>query len=235
MKTIFLDFDGVLFDSVKEAYLLARCAYYGIEPHVVIDEDEYSIFRKFRYLNTHSWQFYYFFLLFGNNTTEDLFEQNYYELVKNPDYQKITDFDKKYVQTRENLIKQDYEFWDNLDEPYDFFFKVKELAKDPEYEFIILTNKKKLPVHNKLRRYGINNIKLFTNEDLVSYNSKAEFIERYLKENAIESCYLVEDSVDNINTCKKFPQIKPLLVNWGYVNPKEKGMTEKEILDLIKE
>ena len=63
MKTIFSDFDGVLFDSVKEAYLLARFAYYGISPDKPVVQDEYYIFRKYRYLNTHSWQFYYFFLL----------------------------------------------------------------------------------------------------------------------------------------------------------------------------
>ena len=34
---------------------------------------------------------------------------------------------------------------------------------------------------------------------------------------------------------EKYPQIKPLLVNWGYVNPKEKGLSEKEILEIIKE
>lgn len=236
MKTIFLDFDGVLFDSAKEAYLLARTAYYGADIYAPVDDEEYLKYRTMRYLVSQSWQFFYIFGLINSNTSNiELLERRYYELIKNPDIRRITEFDNKFVKARENLIKNDYEFWDNLDEPYDFFFKVKELAKDPEYEFIILTNKKKLPVQNKLRRYGINNIKLFTNEDLVSYNSKAEFIERYLKENAIESCYLVEDSVDNINTCKKFPQIKPLLVNWGYVNPKEKGMTEKEVLDLIKE
>lgn len=235
MKTIFLDFDGVLFDSVKEAYLLARFAYYGIEPHVSISENVYNIFRKYRYLNTHSWQFYYFFLLLENKTTDNLFEANYYELTANPNLQKIKDFDEKYVSARENLIKNDYEFWNSLDEPYDFFFKVKELAKNSDYEFIILTNKKKLPVQNRLSQYGINNIKLFANEDLVSYNNKAEFIADYLKNYSIANCYLIEDSVDNINTCKKYPQIKPLLVNWGYVNPKEKGLSEKEILEIIKE
>ena len=48
MKTIFSDFDGVLFDSVKEAYLLARCDYFGISPDKPVVQDEYYIFRKFR-------------------------------------------------------------------------------------------------------------------------------------------------------------------------------------------
>ena len=234
MKTIFSDFDGVLFDSVKEAYLLARFAYYGISPNKPVVHDEYYIFRKYRYLNTHSWQFYYFFLLLENKTTDNLFETNYYELTATPDLQRIKDFDEKYVSARENLIKYNYDFWNSLDEPYDFFFEVKELSKNPDYEFIILTNKKRLPVQNKISQYGINKIKLFANEDLVSYNNKAEFIADYLNSHSVDSCYLIEDSIDNINSCKMYPQIKPLLVNWGYVNPKEKGLSEKEILEIIK-
>ena len=236
MKTIFSDFDGVLFDSAKEAYLLARCAYLGIETQYPVDVQEYLKYHKVRYLVSKSWQFYYIFELLNSNISDiDLFEQKYYEMIKNPDIKKINDFDEKFVKVRENLIKNDYDFWNSLDEPYDFFFEVKELARNSDYEFIILTNKKKLPVQNRLSQYGINNIKLFANEDLVSYNNKAEFIADYLKNYSIANCYLIEDSVDNINTCKKYPQIKPLLVNWGYVNPKEKGLSEKEILEIIKE
>ena len=236
MKTIFLDFDGVLFDSAKEAYLLARCAFQGVEPQSPIDQQEYLKYHKVRYLVSKSWQFYYIFELL-NSKIYDLnrFEKFFYEKIQNPDVTKVKDFDEKFVQVRENLIKCDYEFWNNLDEPYDFFFKVTEMAKNSNYEFIILTNKKKLPVKNRLSQYGINCIKLFTNEDLVSYNNKAELIADYLKKNSISNCFLVEDSVDNINACKKYLQIKPLLVNWGYVNPREKGLSEKEILEIIKE
>ena len=151
MKTIFLDFDGVLFDSAKEAYLLARCAFQGIEPQNPVDEQEYLKYHKVRYLVSKSWQFYYIFELL-NLKIDDLnrFEKFFYEKIQNPDVTKVKDFDEKFVQVRENLIKCDYEFWNNLDEPYDFFFKVTEMAKNSNYEFIILTNKKKLPVKNRL-------------------------------------------------------------------------------------
>ena len=46
MKTIFLDFDGVLFDTAKEAYILSRYAYYDINPFEQINSEEYTIFYK---------------------------------------------------------------------------------------------------------------------------------------------------------------------------------------------
>lgn len=66
MKTIFLDFDGVLFDTVLESYLLARYAYLGIEPQEKIDENEYNLFHFARYLITNSWHYYYIMKLIEN-------------------------------------------------------------------------------------------------------------------------------------------------------------------------
>ena len=227
MKTIFLDFDGVLFDSVKEAYLLARYAFYDIPIKDEIDEDHYQKFRKYRYLITHSWQFYIIFTLIEKNIEEANFVNLYNNLFANGIDFNIQNFDKKYVLTRENLVKEDYNFWNNLDTPFDFFYEIKNLLQDKSYNFIILTNKKKLPVQNKLKEYNTENIKLFANEDLKEYKNKADFIYNYLNLNNIDKCILIEDSIDNIKDCKKYSQIKCLLVDWGYVNPKEKGFTKK--------
>lgn len=228
---VFLDFDGVLFDSVKEAYLLARKAYFDIDVKAPIESKHYQKFRDFRYLVTHSWQFYYILKLIEENVErtffENLFTQN---SVKT---QAVIDFDNKYTEARENLLKSDFDFWDKLDEPFEFFYDIKKLSENNPGKFIILTNKKKLPVQNKLKKYGVNNIQLFANEDLKAYNSKAEFIDKYIQNKNIDNCFLIEDSIDNINSCKKYPQITPLLVYWGYVHPKEKGLSEKEILEII--
>ena len=91
MKTIFSDFDGVLFDSAKEAYLLARCAYYGIEAQYPVDVQEYLKYHKVRYLVSKSWQFYYIFELLNSNISDiDLFVQKYYEMIKNPDIKNLS-------------------------------------------------------------------------------------------------------------------------------------------------
>lgn len=233
MKIIFLDFDGVLFDSVKEAYLLARKAYFDVDVKSPIECKHYQEFCDFRYLVTHSWQFYYILKLIEENVErtffENLFTQN---SVKT---QAVIDFDNKYTEARENLLKSDFDFWDKLDEPFEFFYDIKKLSENNPGKFIILTNKKKLPVQNKLKKYGVNNIQLFANEDLKAYNSKAEFIDKYIQNKNIDNCFLIEDSIDNINFCKKYAKINPLLVSWGYIHPSEKGLERAEILEIIKE
>lgn len=235
MKTIFLDFDGVLFDSVKEAYLLARYAFYDISIKDDIDNEYYQKFRKYRYLITHSWQFYIILTLIEKHVEENNFVESYNILLASGLDSNIINFDKKYVLARESLIKEDYEFWNNLDTPFDFFYEIKNLSLYKSYNFIILTNKKKLPVQNKLKEYNTENIKLFANEDLKEYKNKADFIYNYLNLNNIDNCILIEDSIDNIKNCEKYPQIKCLLVDWGYINPEEKGFTQKQVLEYIKE
>jgi len=233
MKTVFLDFDGVLFDSVKEAYLLTRFAYKGIEIKTPIDKSEYSKFRKYRYLITKSWHFYYIFKLISNNVSDNEFERKYYEYMNNAEESLASEFDEKYVKARKDLMKSDFEFWDNLDSPFEFFFEIKELAKDKNYKFIILTNKKRLPVKNKLEKYSLS-AKLFANEELQNFSSKGEFIQKYMKNNKIKKCYFVDDSTDNINSCLKYNNIKCVLAGWGYINPAQNGYSKEEVIEILK-
>lgn len=235
MKTIFLDFDGVLFDSVKEAYLLSRYAFYNIPIKTEIDKNHYQKFRKYRYLITHSWHFYIILSLLENNINENNFETIYNTYLKQGKNSNIIKFDKKYTSAREKLIQEDYNFWNKLDNPFDFFFEIKELSKNKNYNFIILTNKKRLPVQNKLKEYKIENIKIFANDDLKIYENKAEFINIFMCNNNILKSILIEDSINNINDCKKYPQINCLLANWGYLNPIQKGLNKDDILKIIKE
>ena len=54
---IFLDFDGVLCDSVKEAYLLTRFAYKNIDVKQPINNQDYQMFQNYRFLVANSWHY----------------------------------------------------------------------------------------------------------------------------------------------------------------------------------
>ena len=228
MTAVFLDFDGVLFNSVKEAYLLSRFAYKNINPTEKIDTEEYNHFAKLRYLITKSWHFYYIWEAISGKITEE-------ELPKliNPEYknQECTDFDKKYVACRENLMKENYDFWQNLDTPYDIFYRIKNTAKKAKQDYIILSNKEKMPIENRLRQYNFDNIKIFASSDLKNYKNKAEFISEYIKNNHIEKSFFVDDSIDNLNECKDIKNLTTLHAGWGYV--KEGGLSQTEVAEIL--
>ena len=84
MKTVFLDFDGVLFDTLREAFVLCRYAYSNINIFEPINEDIYKLFYKYKFLVFNSWQYYYIMKLLSehNYTNDNDFINQYINLCK---------------------------------------------------------------------------------------------------------------------------------------------------------
>ena len=233
MKTIFLDFDGVLFDSQKEAYLLARYAFYDIPVKEAIDDEHYQKFRKYRYLITHSWHYYYILKLIENNTTE--FKKEYYELINNRNTEIDSLFDEKYQKQRKLLIENDYNYWKTLEQPYGFFYKIQKIKND--FDVIILSTKNEFAIRNHLNDYDfkLKDEKIIGKEKLKKYRSKSNFIENYIKSNKIEKAIFIDDSIDNLKECRNTEHLQCIQAKWGYVEPQLSSDNSTEIINLIKE
>lgn len=235
MKTIFLDFDGVLFDSVKEAYLLARYAYYDTPIKEEINDEHYQKFRKYRYLITHSWHYYYILELIDNDTNDEFFEKKYHELIANRKLRKDSLFDKKYQEQRKYLMEYEYEFWKSLETTYPFFDTIKEIKN--EYDIIILSTKNEFAIKNNLDEHDfkLNNDKIVGKEKLKKHRTKAAFIKNYMKANNVEKAIFIDDSTDNLKECKYIENLRCIQAKWGYVEPQKQSNNSLEILNLIKE
>lgn len=233
MKTIFLDFDGVLFDSVKEAYLLARYAFYDIPVKNEINKEHYQKFRKYRYLITHSWHYYYILKLIENNSIE--FEKEYYKLVNNRNKEIDNLFDEKYQKQRKFLIDNDYNYWKNLEQPYSFFYEIKKI-KDI-FDIIILSTKNELAIKNHLKDYNfkLDDEKIIGKEKLKECKTKSKFIEDYIKSNKIEKALFIDDSIKNLKECNYIDKLQCIQAKWGYVEPHLSSDNSIEIINLIKE
>ena len=233
MKTIFLDFDGVLFDSVKEAYLLARYAFYDIPIKDNIDYEHYQKFRKYRYLITHSWHYYYIFKLLENNVVD--FEKEYYKLVNSRNKEMDNLFDEKYQKQRRFLIEYDYNYWKKLEQPYSFFYEIKKI-KDT-LDIVILSTKNEFAIKNHLEDYEFNitEEKIIGKEKLKKYQTKSNFIDTYIKANNIKRAIFIDDSLDNLIECKYINNLKCLRARWGYVEPQKQLDNSSYILNQIKE
>lgn len=231
-KIIFLDFDGVLFDSVKEAYLLARYAYYDIPVKNKIDEKHYQKFRKYRYLITNSWQYYLLVKICGNND-ENSIESVFKQYLLDCTTEEYKEFNKKFLDQRQNLINNDFKFWNTLETPTLFLLQIKPELSQKNYA--ILSTKNKLAIMKKFENLNIqfNQNLIFDKNDLINI-SKGEFISNYLKQNNIKKAIFIDDSIENIQSCTH-KNIIPLLTNWGYTAPGQLGLNEDEILNILLE
>ena len=68
MRFLFLDFDGVLFDTVREAYEVCRSTPSFLRQK--FDEKQYAEFLKFRPLVGPAWNYYFVMTAITNNDKE---------------------------------------------------------------------------------------------------------------------------------------------------------------------
>ena len=235
MNTIFLDFDGVLFDTVLESYLLARYAYFDIEPFEKINEKEYELFHSVRYLITHSWHYYYIMKLIGDGVNIEDFSQEYGNTVSRRNEKTDSEFDKKFQVKRKDLIENHFDFWNKLDKPYPFFDQIKPLAE--KLNIIIVSTKNEEAILRHCKDYGLNieEKNVIGKNKLKQYGSKKEFLEYYIRENKIDKSIFIDDAISTIKNCSNIQNLNVYCANWGYVADKSDGLNEVEILKIIKE
>lgn len=236
MNTIFLDFDGVLFDTLKEAYLLCRYSFLGIDVFEPIKQDEYKLFYKYKFLVYNSWQYYYLMKAITTSKSCDDIEIIYKNLLKNRDKLAEENFDKKYYSKRAELKQDNYEFWNKLEEPFEFFFEVKHLFVKSIYDIVIVSKKDFQSIKLRLNQYGLNlpDDKIFDKTKLEKYAEKSDFISEYMIKNNVKRASFVDDNSNNLKPCKDIPNLKCLLAGWGNIAVDEVGLSCSDVINEIR-
>ncbi|MCM1265699.1 MAG: HAD family hydrolase [Candidatus Gastranaerophilales bacterium] len=237
MKTVFLDFDGVLFDTLREAFVLCRYAYSNIDIFEPIDEHFYKLFYRYKFLVYNSWQYYYLMKVLTNNhnkTDSDIISE-YKNFLENRDTKSEEHFDEIYLKTRIELMNNHTEYWNSLETPFPFFENIKKLYAENLINPIIVSKKNKFAIRHRMAQYGLelDNNKIFAKEELLPYNSKADFMAEYMRKKHLETAFFVDDNSNNLRPCEKYQQIKPFLANWGNIGINEKGYSYEEIIQTI--
>ena len=229
-KYLFLDFDGVMFNTLKEAYIICRQAYRGTDYFEPIDKAEYNLFYRYKFLVYNSWHYYYIMSLISKGLNDKEFTESYYTLLKNRDLNAESEFDRKYYSAREDLITNHNEFWNSLETPFEFCSILSEKNVN-----IIVSKKNKAAIKYRLDQYGINipTDNIYGRDELLNYDSKAEFISEYMTRHNIPEAFFIDDNSNNLEPCKDYPNIKPFLAGWGNIAIGETGLTVKEIESII--
>lgn len=237
---IFLDFDGVLCNSVKEAYILSRYAYFNIDVHKEIEEELYSKFQENRYLILNSYQYYYLMQILEKYSNLDKTDVlNEFDLLSSLGKNEQTDFfNKKFIEKRKELIENDFNFWNSLETPTLFLNKLKGILKNSKNStFAILSTKNKEAIVKKFEFWNIdfNSDLIFEKKDLENL-TKGEFINKFIQ-NHFEYVHsiLIDDNIGNIESCKNIDNLSAYLTSWGYVSDIKDAKNEEEILKIIKE
>ena len=229
-KALFLDYDGVLFDTLLEVYIVNRFIYSKKDFFEKVDKDEYNLYSKYKFLVYNIWMFYYYNALIFENK-EDIVSSFQDALLKR-DIKKEEKYCSDFLNIRSELIKNHYDFWKNLEKPFEFFAEIKKLYETKNINLIIASKKNKSSI---VERFKANNFDfcdkyIFAREALDKYSSKGEFIEEYMKLNNIDKAIFVDDNPNNIKSCEKYDNIQTILALWGNSGINSKGLNQKEAI-----
>lgn len=222
MPTLFLDFDGVLYDTLKEAYILCRYVCEGIDLFAPIEQDIYSKFYKYKYLVFNSWQYLY---LMKSITSKDIIS-SYNSFLQNRDLKQEEDFEDKYLKTRKWLLDNHSDYVDKLESKFPFLDMVKNLQN--KYDILIVSRKNNFAIQRKNTGF-----KIYGKEELSNVIDKAEFIEKYMKDNNVKKGFFIDDNSHNLTPCKNIPNLTCLLAGWGNIAINEKGLSQEEIYQIL--
>ena len=234
-KILFLDFDGVLFDTLKEVYLISRYIYLNKDFLEKIDEKNYTLFSKYKYLVYNIWMFYYFNPLVFEGLDENKIVEKYKSALLNRDKIEEERFCTRFLDARRQLVNNHFEFWKNLETPYEFFYEIKNIYEGAKTNIVIISKKNKNSIIERFKTYDFNLSSefIFAREILDKYNSKGDFINEYMENNGYNSAIFVDDNINNLNTVQN-KNVEKILALWGNTQPDDIGYSQQEALKKIK-
>ena len=233
-RVLFLDFDGVLFDTLKEVYLVNRQLYKGTSLFDKVDNENYQLYSKYKYLVYNIWMFYYYNPLLFDGCND--IESTFLNALLSRDIEKEEKFCAEFLSIRADLVKNNYDFWNSLETPYNFFYEIKKLYEENKPEMVIVSKKNKASILQRFASYGfaLPENKVFAREILDKYSTKGEFMAQYMKQNGYKEAIFVDDNYNNLKTCDRFLNIKQILALWGNAQPNLDGYSEKSAFEEIK-
>lgn len=228
---VFFDFDGVIVDSVPEAYATALISSGKVASlsDVDLNSKHAKKFMDKRYLIGPAWN--YFYLLEAiDKGVDDEFE-NY--LPGQPN-KKANSFMMKFFETRARLRKNEWDHWLTFNRKYDGVNELLSILDENENTCIV-TTKDSETVGSLLELYGVTRaVDIYDNKDYEEYGCKSYLIDKIISDKGIDNAILVEDSKKHLNSCKWINNIELVYATWGYVPSLDYKNNKDEVINLVK-
>jgi phosphoglycolate phosphatase-like HAD superfamily hydrolase len=223
-RAIFLDFDGVLFDSLREAYCVALIALGKASciSDVNLDSSHFQEFNKFRYLIGPAWNYLCFMPLIDEKVSNPCmnFIKIFQGVAKDCDPDKKLVFEKEFFKTRDFLRETETKSWLSLITPYPFAENLRDLMRGQSENYFLITTRDRKSVHHVLRVHSMNflNENVFGSDDLSRHNSKRDIIQSLIQEYHIEKSIFIDDFEDHLTACSTINNLFLTQARWGYVS-----------------
>ncbi len=227
-QMLFLDFDGVLCDSINECYVSSWLAFYrSAEQPKAISLAERRVFDGYRPFIRRGADYLVLQHCVRNGIRLSC-QQDFDAQVARMGERRMADYDRLFYEVRRELLDKHRPYWLALNPPFSAILPaLKGVASNPHVH--VISTKRSDYILEILRSWGL----AWPLERI--YCSGTEVKEGYLRacldREGREEGILVDDQIDHLTRIKD-PRIRGLLASWGYVKPE--WLTQRSI-DIIDE
>jgi phosphoglycolate phosphatase-like HAD superfamily hydrolase len=214
MRALVLDFDGVIADSAREAFVVALRTYCELHPFSTLA----SVLERMDPAHPEADALY------------ALEDQPGYDAFKGQqDVGELRDFHRRFYQVRGAWSRKDPAGWLRLMAPYPEFLDLLR-RRAGEVEFAVATAKDRRSVRDLLRHYGVDALfpegRVFDKETGKSKDAHLTHL-RDLLSLPYEAMTFVDDKVNHLEVVEKLG-VRCALAAWGYNGPREQEQAREK-------
>lgn len=228
---VFFDFDGVMFDSAKEAYAIAMITAGKAKnlSDIDLNSKHANKFMAQRYLIGPAWNYYYLLDAIDKGV-DDKFDS----YLPGQPSSKATNFMDSFFGVRAGLRENDWDTWLSFNFKYEGVDEILDILNS-NINTCIVTTKDRATVNALLKVYGITrDVDIYDAQDYAEYGCKSYLINKIITKNKIINPIFVDDSKKHLDACKWIKNINLVQAKWGYVAPSEYQNNKKEVITIIK-
>lgn len=231
-SVVFLDFDGVIFDSAAEAYAMAMITTKRIKTldELQLDSDHASRFFAQRYLIGPAWN--YFYLLCAIEIGED---ENFADYLPSEAGEEAKEFQVAFFATRQVIRNNFWNQWLQLNRLYEGADKFIDIINQNN-NVVIVTTKDEPTVKALLDCHGLERtVDIFDSKSYEKFGGKSNFMDDYIRRKCIERATFVDDSRQHLDKCNWVDNLDVIQARWGYVSVEERQDNKHEVFKKIEE
>jgi hypothetical protein len=210
----FLDFDGVIVDSIKECYVVSCETYYGFSKTFINIKNYKKSFFRYRglvrpaheYMNLHR-----ALEEFCNGSMETI-ENLFHKSVRSTSNHEKEIFEKSFFNTRFIHQENDFMSWVAMNPLTNFG---ETLSGRNNADVYIVTTKNKEATIALLDHYQIKVAGIYANDEIKSFGSKGKLIKAVMDEKNEQEAFFLDDAVEHLDTVKD-ERVTCFFADWGY-------------------
>ena len=229
-QLVFLDFDGVLFDSAAEAYAIAMLTSQKAKTlsEVDLESDHAKRFLAKRYLIGPAWNYYFLLAAIDKGIDDD-----FISFLPDEPGDEGRDFQSAFFATRQVIRNNFWQEWLGFNLLYSGLDKLLQLIETQE-RIVILSTKDKVTIQALLEVAGIKrDVLIFDSKTYSEFGCKSNFIDAYMKEQGVKRALFIDDSAKYIDKAGWVENLTCLQACWGYVSPENYADNKQEVIDSI--